>query len=383
LLVVKKELLDAAGGFNPKFDGAQDYDLVLRVSESARKIHHIPRCLYFWRASETSSSADPEKKAHADARGKAALEETLKRRGIKGDVLKGNQRFFYRVLRKIEHRPLVSILIPFRDSADHLERCLDAVFQKTRYDPFEVIGINNGSRREETLALMERFASADPLVRFVDCDMAFNYSRLNNVGVSMASGEHLILMNDDVEVMNFDWIEALLEHSHRDEVGAVGGKLYYPDGSIQHAGIVLGIKGFAGHPHRGLAGDSQGYYNRLMCIQNVSAVTGALMMVKKRFYQEAGGLDEENLSIALNDVDFCLKLMTKGLFNVWTPFCQAIHHESASRGYEADPEKEMRFIKEIDYFKAKWKVLLEKGDPFYNPNLTLDKEDVSPKIPVL
>jgi len=382
LLVVQKALLETVGYFRSECDGAQDYDLVLRLSEAAKKIHHIPKMLYKWRASETSTSADPETKADAHASGKTALKMALARRNIQGEVLSGNQRFFYRVVRKIDERPLVSVIIPFRDNNVHLEKCLDAIFGKTRYEPFEIIGVNNGSRNPETVDLIRRFQSTEPRIRFADCDIAFNYSRLNNFGVSLASGTHVVLMNDDVEVLNFDWIEALLEHSRQESVGAVGGKLYYPDGSIQHAGIVIGIKGFAGQPHRGSPGDAHGYYNRLMCIRNVSAVTGALMMVKKRLYQEAGGLDADNLSVALNDVDLCLKLMTKGLRNVWTPFCEATHHESASRGYESDPEKEVRFNREINYFKTKWNVLLEKGDPFYNPNLTLEKEDVSPQISV-
>ncbi len=197
----------------------------------------------------------------------------------------------------------------------------------------------------------------------------------------MAEGEHIVLLNNDIEIINVDWIECLLEHSQREEVGAVGAKLYYPDGSIQHAGVIIGIAGFAGHSHRHYPHDDPGYSNRLMCIQNISAVSGALLMVKKRLYEEMGGMDEMNLSVALNDVDFCLRLREKGYLNIFTPYCEAIHDESASRGYEEDPEKKIRFSKEIKYFQKKWGSFLDKGDPYYNPNLTLEREDFSQKSP--
>jgi len=374
-LVIKKKLFEQAGGLSSECDGAQDYDLVLRVTERSDRIAHIPRVLYRWRTLETSTSADPGSKSYADGAGKLALEKALARRHIDSKVYYGNLPFYYRVKRTIQEKPLVSIIIPFCDQPDYLRQCSEAIRNRTSYQNYEVIGISNNSRLDETRALMAKIEKEDSRVRFLEYNHPFNFSAINNFAVHEARGEHIVLMNNDIEVLNTDWLEALLEHSQRPEVGAVGAKLYYPDDTIQHAGVIVGIGGFAGHSHRRVPRQAHGYLNRLFCVQNVSAVTGALLMVKKDLYHDVGGMDEENLAIALNDVDFCLKLRDKGYLNIFTPYCEARHYESISRGYEDTPEKKERFEREVAFFKKKWAAVLAAGDPYYNPNLTLERED--------
>ena len=377
LLVVKKTLFDNIGGFSTGYDGAQDYDLILRLVEQTEKIIHIPKVLYLWRQIQGSTSIDPESKTYANEKGKNALQKTLERRNINGKVLKTDQLFYYRVKRNVLNRPKVSIIIPFKDKPELLKQCVESILNKTNYQNFTIMGIDNGSHQDETMALMDRLTTLDERICFHKFDIEFNFSKIMNHAVSLAKGDQLVLMNNDIEILNDDWLESLIEHAEQPEVGAVGAKLFYPDGKIQHAGVIIGIRGFAGHAHRNYPGDSPGYYHRLKSVQNVSAVTGALMMVKRSHYEEVGGLNEKHLAVALNDIDFCLKLRSKGYLNIFTPFCEAIHHESVSRGYEVSPENRARFSNEIIYFKRKWKDLIENGDPFYNPSLTLSKEDYS------
>ncbi len=250
----------------------------------------------------------------------------------------------------------------------------------TAYQHFEIIGVDNESREPETAALKEEMAGLDSRIRFISYPHPFNYSAINNFAVRESGGEHVVLMNNDIEVINIDWLDALLEHSQRPEVGAVGAKLYYKNNTIQHAGVIVGIAGFAGHSHRHFPRRSPGYFNRLCCIQDLSAVTAALLMVKKTVFQEVGGLDEEHLGTALNDVDFCLRLREKGYLNIFTPYCEAYHYESVSRGYEDTPEKQERFAQEISYFQERWVDILTAGDPYYNPQLTRDREDFSLRV---
>lgn len=365
LTILRKSLFLQVGGFSSEYEGAQDYDLLLKVTEHTSKIHHIPKELYYWRSIETSSSANPEQKSYADDAGKRALEAALKRRNIHGDVFNTDRRFYYHVQRKLAAHPLISIIIPFRDKAEYLQKCIEAILFKSSYPQYEIIGVNNGSKKQQTFDVIQYLKKVDQRVRFYDYNIPFNYSKINNYAVTMAKGEHIVLMNNDIEIINPDWIESLLEHSQRKEVGAVGAKLYFPDSRIQHAGIIIGMGGFVGHSYKYFAKDSPGYLNRLMCIHNVCAVTGALLMVKKRLFESVGGLDEKNLAIALNDVDFCLKLMGKGFINVFTPYCEASHHESVSRGYEETYANQTRFQKETSYFQKKWYDLLDKGDPYF------------------
>lgn len=373
LLVVKRTLMNKVGDLRPEYDGAQDYDLTLRAVESADTICHIRKVLYHWRYHPGSTSHQTESREKCSDAGRRAVEDAIRRRKINAIVEPTKLQNHYRVMRGLKGEPLVSIIIPFNDMPELLETCLHSV-SCTNYPNYEILGINNNSKEEKTFDLMARW-SEDQNIRFVDYNMPFNYSEINNYAVRLARGEYLVLLNNDIEILTPCWIEALLGHAQREEVGVVGGKLYYPDGTVQHAGIVVGIKGFAGRPHRRFPGGSTGYFHRLVLTQNVSAVTGALMMVKRSKYLEVGGMDTVNLPISLNDVDFCLRLMEKGYWNVFTPYCEAIHTESVSRGFDTDPRKRERFRKEIKYFTSRHRKILSRGDPFYNPNLSLDDED--------
>ncbi len=375
LLVLRRRLWEEIGGVDPRFDGAQDYDLVLRATERSQRIAHIQKVLYRWRTIAGSTSCDPGAKAYADLAGREALAAALARQQIEAEVLAGNLPFYYRVKRRLSGTPLVSILIPFKDHPEFLRTAISSILSRSSYHNFEVLGISNNSEKAETLALMAELAATDARVRFVEHNIPFNYSALNNFAVGQCRGEQLVLMNNDIEIISADWLEAMLEHAQRPEVAVVGAKLYYPDDTIQHAGVIIGIGGFAGHSHRRLDRHSPGYFNRLCCIQNVSAVTGALCMVRRSLYEEVGGLDEEQFGVALNDVDFCLKLRRRGYWNIFTPYAEAYHHESVSRGYEDTSAKIRRFRSEVLFFQEKWRQVLERGDPFYNPNLTLIGEN--------
>lgn len=374
LMVIRKELIDQCGGFRNGIEGAQDYDLVLKITENANKKYHIHKILYFWRLSTGTFSATDANKKEIHNAGRYAIESALKRKGVKADVHSAKRTYNYYVKRKITQKPKVSIIIPFKDKYELLEKCLESVLFNTNYNNYEIIGINNESNRSETIDGMSCFEKMDKRITFYPYQGTFNYSKINNFGVSKASGEHIVLMNSDIEVINNEWLEALLEQSQRKQVGAVGAKLYYPDDTIQHAGVIIGISGIAGHSYRHEGREADGVMNRLTVIQNVSAVTGALMMVKKRLFIDIGGLDEINLQVALNDVDFCLKLCEKGYYNVFTPYCEAYHHESITRGYDTTLAQKQKFDQESKYFSQKWAKYL-KADPYYNKNLTLERED--------
>ncbi len=376
LLVVKKALVDEVGGFRPEFDGAQDYDLLLRLTEKTNRVTHIAEPLYHWRQSAQSTSLDTGAKPLAHMRGCKALSEALDRRGIEGEVLTGNGPHFFRARRKIFGQPTVEIVIPFRDQPLMLRKCLDSLLSRTRYSHYRILGVNNGSTEVLTHELISQYESDNSHVRFVTLDVPFNFSQIVNFGVQNSDAAHVVLMNNDIEVINHDWLEAMLEHSQRPEVGAVGAKLYYPDDTIQHAGIAIGIGNYAGHPHKHVEGGYSGYLNRLHNIQNVSAVTGAMMMVKRELYNEVEGFDEGSFKIACNDVDFCLRLRSQGLLNIFTPYARAYHHESVSRGYEDTPEKKARFNKEVDAFRKRHHEALTQGDPYYNRCFRLDTEEV-------
>jgi len=378
-LAVRKELIEGAGGLRAEFDGAQDYDLILRLTELTRNIVHISEPLYHWRQSTQSTSLDTGVKPEAHLRGKKALTEALDRRNIKGKVLMGNAPHFFRVRREIIGNPSVDIVIPFRDQPLMLQQCIDSLLTRTRYSNFRIIGVDNGSVEQLTLDLRRRYEESSSQVKFIDLDIPFNFAEIVNYGVEQSTADHIVLLNNDIQVINFDWLESLLEHSQRPEIGAVGGKLYYPDDTIQHAGIVVGIGDYAGHPHKHEQGGFSGYVNRLNVIQNMSAVTGAMLMCKTATYRAVGGFNAEDFKVACNDVDFCLRLIEEGYRNVFTPFAQAYHHESISRGYEDTPEKKARFEREKSLFQARHSAYLTHGDPYYNKNLLLDREDVVPR----
>jgi len=376
LMVIDKALIEKSGGFREGIEGAQDYDIALKTSEIAKKIHHIHKVLYFWRLSAGTFSATTTNKRKIHNAGQRAIEEALNRRSIEAKVYQAKRIYNYCVKRNIDSNPKISIIIPFKDKADILSKCLESIIFNTSYENFEIIGISNNSEKNETFDSMRAFEALDDRIRFYEYDIPFNYSKINNYGVAKATGEHVVLMNNDIEVLNNDWLEGLLQHSQRDEVGAVGGKLYYPDNTIQHAGVIIGIAGFAGHSHRHFPKESDGSMNRVVNIHNVSAVTGALLMVKRSLYFEVDGLDEVNLQVALNDIDFCLKLRKKGYLNIFTPYCEAYHHESMTRGYDTTLEQNRRFEQERNFFTKKWADILQK-DPYYNKNLTLEREDFS------
>lgn len=377
LVVVRRNLVDRIGGLRSGYDGAQDYDFVLRATEAAGSIVHIPRVLYHWRTGERSTSVNPESKPLAAERGRRVVADALSRRGREGKVMDANLPSFYHVEYRIKKRPLVSIVLPFRDKPEYLHCIVGDILEKSTYEHYEILGISNRSEEPATIEATRDLSGMDERVRFLEYNEPFNFSAIVNYGAARCRGEHIVFLNNDIRLMTDGWIEALLAHSQHPETGAVGGKLYYPDGRVQHAGIIVGIDGYAGHAHKGFPGGHQGYFNRLQVVQNVSAVTGAFMMVKKSLFEEAGGFDEKRFAIACNDVDFCLRLRDKGYWNVFTPYAEACHVESASRGYEDTPEKLERYAEERSRFAELHPRILADGDPFYNPNLTRTREDFS------
>ncbi len=382
LVVYRREVMRKVGDLESRFDGAQDYDYLLRMTEEIErrkgKIVHIPKVLYHWRMIESSTALSSKSKPEAHHRTKLVLEAASKRRQIQADIISTSLPYFFRFKREIKGHPLVSIIIPFRDEPRLLEMVLCSILKKSTYSNIEILGIDNGSILEETRKIKETF-NEENKVRFFDYPMPFNYSAINNFAVQYAKGDHLILLNNDIEIITDDWIEAMLEHSQRTEVGAVGMKLLYPNNRLQHAGVVIGINHSAGHAYKGYHREEPGHFNRLNTVHNVSAVTGAALMVKRSLYEEMGGLNEFIWPVAFNDVDFCLRLREKNYLNIFTPYAVAYHHESVSRGYEDSPEKKKRFEKERRALVKEHEDIFEKGDPYYNVNLTLEREDFSIK----
>lgn len=376
LSVIKKELIKKADGFTIGLEGAQDYDLYLKVFEYTNKIFHIQKVLYHWRKIPGSTAAEFSDKSYAQDAGIQALENAMNRRKIDAEVENGKYPGTYRVKYNIVINSLISIIIPFKDKPELLTMCIESILNKSTYKNFEIIGISNNSNEQATFNEMQRLEKLDNRIKFYEYNVPFNYSDINNYAVNnYAKGEHIILLNNDIEIITPEWIESMLEHSQRDEVGCVGAKLYYPNDTIQHAGVIIGIGGIAGHSHKYFERRMAGYFSRLELIQNLSAVTAACLMVKTKIFKELNGLNEKNLEIAFNDVDFCLRVQEEGYKSIYTPYCEAYHHESISRGAEDNPEKIARFGREIDYMKKRHKEILLNGDPFYNINLTLDSEN--------
>jgi len=378
LSVIKKNIVDEIGGFRDGFEGSQDYDLFLRASTTAKCIAHIPKILYHWR-SHSTSAADPRVvKIYAMASGKKALSQHLSNNYFKTEVADAFAFYTYRVSYKIKSCPTVSIIIPTKDNILFVKRCLSSILERTNYPNYKILVVDNSSEEIETFKYYEEM-KRNAKVSLIAYDRPFNFSAINNYAVSQVISDYILFLNNDTEVINRDWLTSMLEYAQRKEVGAVGAKLYYPDGTIQHAGVILGMGRVAGHCHRFFSKDSFGYFARLKIIQNMSAVTAACMMMRKEIFEEVGGFDE-SFSHAFNDIDLCMKIRQKGYLIVWTPYAELCHHESKSRGYEDTPEKQQRFGKEIEFFQKKWGDMLAKGDPYYNPNLTLDKEDFSIRI---
>lgn len=378
LSVIKKELIKKADGFTIGLEGAQDYDLYLKVFEYTNKIFHIQKVLYHWRKIPGSTAAEFSDKSYAQDAGIQALENAMNRRKIDAEVENGKYPGTYRVKYNVVINSLISIIIPFKDKPELLTMCIESILTKSTYKNFEIIGISNNSNEQATFNEMQRLEKLDNRIKFYEYNVPFNYSDINNYAVNnYAKGEHIILLNNDIEIITPEWIESMLEHSQRDDVGCVGAKLYYPNDTIQHAGVIIGIGGIAGHSHKYFERRMAGYFSRLELIQNLSAVTAACLMVKTKIFKELNGLNEENLKIAFNDVDFCLRVQEEGYKNIYTPYCEAYHHESISRGLEDNPEKINRFNSEVDYMKKRHNKFLENGDPYYNSNLTLEREDFS------
>ena len=376
--VFSRALLELAGGFQSACDGSQDYDMVLRLTEQAQKIVHIPKILYYWRAHSGSVAADVGVKPYVIQAAHKAVQDHLQRVGLKGEVTDTVVPSIYRIQYEISGTPLVSILIPNYEHRQELETCLNSIFEKTTYSNFEIVIIENNSQSEDIFSYYRIIQKKWKNVRVVYYKGPFNYSAINNYGARFTEGEHLLLLNNDTEIITPDWIQEMLMFSQRPDVGAVGAKLYYPDDTIQHAGIAVGLLTLAGHLHRGFDRYHPGYMGRLVYAQDFSAVTGACLMVRKTVWDEIGGLDE-SFEVAFNDVDFCMRIRKAGYLVIWTPFAELYHYESKSRGYEDTPEKQRRFEGEVRRFRERWEKELAAGDPYYNPNLTLDREDFSPR----
>ena len=378
--VFRKDLPEkAGGGFRSEFDGSQDYDLILRLTEQAERIRHIPKILYYWRAHRDSVAESVGAKPYVIDAAHKAIREHLERVGLRGEVLDTRVPSIYRIRYAIEGEPLISILIPNKDHREDLKRCVDSIREKSTWKNYEIIVIENNSTEEETFRYY-RELEEDPRIRVVRYEGSFNYSAVNNLGARESRGDYLLLLNNDTEIITPEWMEEMLMFAQREDVGAVGAKLYYPDGTIQHAGIGLGLLHLAGHYHRGFAGEEPGYMGRLCYAQDMSAVTAACMMVPKAVYEAAGGLDE-SYSVVFNDVDLCLRIRESGKLIVWTPFAELTHYESKSRGSDEDTKEKLAFFKtETKRFQTKWNEALTKGDPYYNPNLTRSKEDFTPRV---
>lgn len=379
----RKSIIDKIGGFRLGYEGAQDYDLVLRFIEktSPEKIYHIPKILYHWRQIETSTSAGLSAKNYTVDNSIKALEDYLKRNKIEGEVEEGLSPGRFRVKRTIIGNPGVSIIIPFRDQVEVLERCVKSILTKTDYKNYEIVLVNNQSQESATLAYLEKIKYY-PACRIVNYDKPFNFSAINNFAAKWCGNEYILFLNNDTEVIEKEWLSSLLEHIQRPEVGAVGAKLIYPSKQIQHAGVILGL-GIAGHAFKHLNGENEGYMSMANVIRNYSAVTAACILVKKSVFEEVDGFDEKNFSIAYNDVDLCLRIRKKGYLIVYTPYAKLYHYESLSRGNDEDlkkenPKKYQRVRQERETMFKKWYEWI-MNDPYYNPNLTRVREDFSLK----
>lgn len=377
LFVVRKDVMERAGLFESCYDGAQDHDFILRCTEKAEHIVHIPKVLYHWRCHAQSTSENPESKLYAFENGCKAVKAHYDRIGIPAEVEQGPFYGMYRTHYLWKEQPLVSILIPNKDHVADLKKCMDSIEEKSTYRNFEFIIVENNSTEEETFAYYKEIEKRDN-VRVLYYKEEFNYSRINNFGAKEANGEYVLLLNNDTEMIEPDSIKEMLDVCMRPDVGIVGAKLIFEDNTIQHAGVIIGFGGVAGHAFIGQDRDDNGYFSRIISVQDLSAVTAACLMVRRSVFDEVEGLNEE-FKVAFNDIDFCLKVRKAGYLVVYNPYAQFYHYESKSRGQEDSADKVARFQQEIGLFGERWGELLEHGDPYYNPNLTLDKADFSLK----
>ncbi len=370
------------GGERAEFDGAQDYDLILRLSEKANHVAHIPKVLYAWRRHGGSTAGGIAQKPGALQAGARALADHLARVRLEGSVqpLEGRPGA-YHIRYEPWAGPLVSVLIPNADHVDDLRRCLTSLYTKGGWGNMEVLVLDNNSSDKATEPYYQEAEERFTGLSVLRYPGPFNFSAICNFGAKRAKGEYLLLLNNDVEILSDGFVRELLSYSQRPDVGAVGAKLYYPDDTIQHAGLFIGLGGTAGVSHKFHPRGDGGDMFRLVTTQNVSAVTGAALMVRRDLYEQLGGLDEERFAVAFNDVDFCLRLREEGLYNVFTPFAEGIHFESKSRGYETDPDRLARFEREADNLRTRHAALFAAGDPFYSPHRTLQDESYALRQP--
>ncbi|MCL2627430.1 MAG: glycosyltransferase family 2 protein [Oscillospiraceae bacterium] len=371
---VSREIINKIGLLSSGFNGAQDYDFVLRSTEQTKNIYHIPKVLYHWRTHAASTSVSFDAKTYAIESGKKAVEKHLERISLGGAVEALQIPGTYKINYELSEKPLVSILVPNKDHINDLKRCINSVLEKSAYKNFEIVIIENNSTEKRTFEYYKTLETKEN-IRVVNYDDVFNYSKINNFGVSHANGEYLIFLNNDTEVITESWIEELLMYAQRDDVGIAGAKLYYADFSVQHAGLVVGLFNAASHVHYKIYNNNDpGYSCRLKTAQNYSAVTAACMMMKKALFLDVGGFYED-MTVAYNDIDLCMKVRAKGKLIVWTPFCELIHYECTSRGINDTPEKEKRENNERAMFVKRWEDYWENGDPYYNVNFSSKNAD--------
>jgi GT2 family glycosyltransferase len=361
LLVVRRTLVEEVGGLRSAYDGSQDYDLMLRTTESARRVHHIPRVLYHWRRLEGSTSSEAMAKPWAHDASRRALADALSRRGIDAAIEDGPGPGWYNVRRRPPRRPLVSIIVPYRDQASLTRQCVDSLYQHTDYDNWELLLVDNASREPETSILREALGRMER-VRLLESSGPFNWSVINNAAAKEARGELLLFLNNDIEATDGRWLDAMVGHGLRDEVGAVGARLLFPYGRVQHAGVVVGLGGLAGHIFYNLPADRLGYMGMAKLTTNYSAVTGACMLTRAELFGQLGGFDE-SMAVAFSDIDYCLRLRELGYLHVYTPLAELVHHESVSRGIANDRH-------EVAIFYPRWRALLQARDPYLNANLS-------------
>ena len=373
--MMQKMLGDQVGWIRKGFDGAEHYDLILRAVEKARKVAHITKIIWHCREAQ-DDSANPL--AHLS--GKKALQEHIQRLGLSADILDGPAPTLYRVKYHFPEHPLVSIIIPSKDNEADLLRCIESILYKSSYQNFEIIVVENNSQNPNVFRLYTQLQEMDKRITVIEWGNEFNFSSVNNWAVEGSKGKVLLFLNNDTEVITPDWLDEMLRHALRPDIGVVGAKLYFPTGNIQHAGLILGMGGVAGHEHYWYSKHSPGFFHRLFCVRNVSAVTGACLMVRRNVFEEVNGFNNDFV-LAYGDVDLCLRVREKGYLNLWTPYAKLHHYESKTRGSEDTLDNQTRFQKEEDKFKALWANVLQRGDPYYNPNLTLSNCDFSLRLP--
>lgn len=377
-----RKLLEGTRLFRTEFDGSQDHDMILRLTSRAKCVVHVPKLLYYWRSHAGSVAADINAKSYAVDAAKGAVAAHLREQGYENFEIISTKAFetIFQIKYEIKGNPLVSIVIPNKDHLEDLQRCITSILEKSSYERYEIIVAENNSTTREIFEYYQKIQE-NPNVRVLKYEGDFNYSKINNLAVTKARGEYILFLNNDTSVITLDWIEEMLMYAQRKDVGAVGAKLYYEDRTIQHAGVVLGLGQHrtAGHSHYRVSSNNLGYMGRLCYAQNVMAVTGACLMIKKSLFTKLGGLDE-NFAVSLNDVDLCVRAWKAGYVNVFTPFAELYHYESVSRGLDDHGEKAERYERESEAFRTKWKALLSQGDPYYNPNFSLDRSDFALKM---